>query len=335
MKKLFPDTFTVSILAIVALAVLVPCRGAAGRWVDATSQMAIAVLFFLQGVRLSSSAVIAGILHWRVHLIIFAATFLVFPLIGMGLRPLSGTALPPPLYAGLLFLCCLPSAVQASVIFTSVAGGNVAAALCSASLSSIVGIVLTPLLVGALLSAHGDVPMNGIGPLLLHLLLPFVVGQMLQTVIGPWVQRHSRMTQSVDRASVLLMVYAVISAATLSGAWSGVSRTDFIVLAAIEAALLATMLGLTAFAARCCGLSRADRIAVMFCGSKKSLVSGIPMANALFADVSVGLLVLPLMIFHQLQLMTCAVLAQRYGARMTGVETEAPGALHGEQFAER
>jgi solute carrier family 10 (sodium/bile acid cotransporter), member 7 len=336
MRKYLPDNFTASIIAIVALGVALPCHGQAARWVETVSQIAIALLFFLQGVRLSRSAVIAGILHWRLHLIIFTATFVVFPLMGIGLSPLSGTVLAPPLYIGLLFLCCLPSAVQASVVFTSVAGGNVPAALCSASLSSILGIVLTPLLVGVLLSAHGNVPVNGIGSIALHLLLPFIVGQLLQGAIGPWMQRHSPIVRLVDRASVLLMVYAVISAATLSGVWSRVSGMSFLVLVLVEGGLLGAMLGLTAFAARRFGLSREDEIAIVFCGSKKSLVSGIPMANALFTDISVGLVVLPLMIFHQLQLMACATLAQRYSARMTAIaETDAHDTLHSEQFAER
>src|SRR5206468_8985062 len=132
-----------------------------------------------QGARLSRAAIVAGALHWRLHLVVFAATFIVFPIVGLILRPLSGALLTPPLYLGLLFLCTLPSTVQASVAFTSIAGGNVAAALCSASLSSIIGMVLSPLLVGLLLQAQGGVSLNGIGTIVLHLLLPFLAGQVV------------------------------------------------------------------------------------------------------------------------------------------------------------
>jgi sodium/bile acid cotransporter 7 len=225
---------------------------------------------------------------------------------------LPGTVLAPPLYLGLVFLCTLPSAVQASVIFTSIAGGNVPAALCSASLSSVIGMVLTPLLVGLLLQAHGGASLNGVGSIALHLLLPFIAGQVLQSRIAAWMQRHGQGVMLVDRASVLLMVYGVFSAATLSGMWSHIPASSLLVVAIVDAALLATMMASTVLAARRLGFAREDEVAIVFCGSKKSLVTGIPMANALFAGASLGLVVLPLMIFHQLQLMACATLARRY-----------------------
>ncbi|HZD63216.1 MAG TPA: bile acid:sodium symporter, partial [Xanthobacteraceae bacterium] len=201
--------------------------------------------------------------------------------------------------------------------FTSIAGGNVAAALCSASLSSMIGIVLTPLLVGLLLQVHGEGSVNGIGSIATHLLLPFLAGQILQGALDDWMRRHRKLVGMVDRVAVLLMVYGAISAATLSGMWSRLPASSLLLLVLIDAALLTTMLGVTAFAARRIGLARGDEIAIVFCGSKKSLVTGIPMANALFPGPSLGLVVLPLMIFHQMQLMACAALARRYAARDT------------------
>jgi sodium/bile acid cotransporter 7 len=311
-SRLIPDGFTLAIIGIVVLSLVLPCAGESARWVAVGSEFAIALLFFLQGARLSRPAVLAGILHWRLHLIIFAATFVIFPVLGLALSLVSGTLLTPPLAIGLMFLCTLPSAVQASVAFTSIAGGNIAAALCSASLSSIIGIVLTPLLVGLLLQAHAGASLNGLGSVALHLLLPFLAGQALQVRIEAWMQRRARAVQLVDRASVLLMVYRVFSAATLSGMWSRVPSSSLLALTVVDAALLAAMLTATAFIARRFSLSREDEIAIVFCGSKKSLVTGIPMANTLFAGASLGLVVLPLMIFHQLQLMACATLARRY-----------------------
>src|SRR5215471_5574150 len=207
--RLIPDNFTLAIIGVVILALLLPCSGVAARWVAGGSEFAIALLFFLQGARLSRAAVLAGILHWRLHLIIFSATFVVFPLLGLALQPLSGSLLTPSLYVGLIFLCTLPSAVQASGVFTSIAGGNVAAALCSASLSSIIGVVLTPLLVGLLLHAHGEAAVNGVVSIATHLLLPFLAGQLVQSWIADWMQRHQRIVSLVDRGSVLLMVYGV------------------------------------------------------------------------------------------------------------------------------
>jgi sodium/bile acid cotransporter 7 len=209
--RLLPDSFTAAIIAVVALAAILPCSGDSARWVGIASEVAIAVLFFLQGARLSRSAVLGAALHWHLHGIILAATFLVFPLLGLALGTLAGTVLAPPLYVGLLFLCSLPSAVQASVVFTSIAGGNVVAALCSASLSGILGIVLTPLLVGLLLQVHGEGSVSGIGSIAAHLLLPFLAGQILQAIPDDWMRRHPKLVRTVDRVSVLLMVYAVIS----------------------------------------------------------------------------------------------------------------------------
>ena len=309
------DNFTLAIAAVMAAALVLPCRGETARLVGLASEVAIALLFFLQGVRLSRAVVLAGLTHWRLHLVVLAATFVVFPLLGLALAPLSGSLLAPSLYAGLLFLCTLPSTVQASVVFTSLAGGNVPAALCSASLSSLIGIVLTPIEVGLLLHARVDLSSGGSLKIVALLLLPFLAGQIAQRWLAPWMDRHRRLVGLVDRASVLLMVYSAFGAATVAGVWSRLPLGNLLVLAAVNGVLLGAMLTLTTLAARWLGLPRSDEIAITFCGSKKSLVTGIPMANALFSGSTLGLMVLPLVIYHQMQLMACALLAQRYAGR--------------------
>ena len=316
--RFLPDGFTLAILGVVVFAAFLPVRGEGARLVRIASQVAIALLFFLQGARLSRQAALAGILHWRLHLMIFVITFVVFPLLGLALQPLSGTLLAPPLYAGLLFLCTLPSTVQASVVFTSVAGGNVAAALCSASLSSIIGMALTPLLASLLLQAHGESSVNGLASIAPQLLLPFLLGQVLQVRLEPWMRRHQKTVRRVDIASIMLMVYGAISAATVSGMWSRLPVSSLVVLALVDGALLAVVLAFARFAARRLGFAREDEIPILFCGSQKSLVTGIPMANALFAGSKLGFVVLPLMIFHQMQFMACAALARRYAAAHPG-----------------
>jgi sodium/bile acid cotransporter 7 len=315
MRKLFqslPDGFTLSILAIVIIGAFFPCRGEFARWVGIASKIAISLLFFLQGARLSRTAVLAGILHWRLHLQIFSSTFIVFPLLGLALQPISGTVIAPPLYVGLLFLCTLPSTVQASVIFTSVAGGNVAAALCSASLSSIIGMALTPLLIGLLLHAHGESSLNGVVSIALQVLVPFVLGQIAQRRLEPWMKRNQKTVRRVDLGSVLLMVYGAISAATLSGMWRLLPVTSFLVLVAVDGVLLAVILSTNVFVTRRLGFARQDEIAIAFCGTQKSLIMGIPMANALFAGSTLGFVVLPMIVYHQMQFMTCANIARRY-----------------------
>lgn len=315
--RFLPDSFALSIVGVVMRGAFLPVQGETAAWVGIASQVAMAMLFFLQGVRLSRQAVLAGILHWRLHLTIFAATFVAFPLLGLALAPLSGPVLAPPIYLGVLFLCCLPSAVQSSVIFTSIAGGNVAAALCNASLSSILGMVLTPLLVGLLLHAQGEAPHGGMVKLIGLLLLPFVAGQALQRRLAPLIKQHQAWARRLDLGSALLVVYAAISAATLSGMWSRLPFESFIVLVAVDASLMAVMLAATTVAAHRLGFEREDRIAIVFCGAQKGLVTGVAMANALFVPATVGFVVLPLMIFHQMQFMVCAALAQRFARAMS------------------
>jgi solute carrier family 10 (sodium/bile acid cotransporter), member 7 len=312
--QFLPDGFTLSILAVVIFGALLPCSGEAAYWVGIGSKVAIGLLFFLQGARLSRAAVLAGILHWRLHLLIFTSTFIAFPLLGLALGPVSGTLIAPPLYVGLLFLCTLPSTVQASVIFTSIAGGNVAAALCSASLSSIIGMVLTPLLVGLLLHAHGEASLNGVVSIALQLLPPFIAGQVLQRWLEPWMKRNQKMVRRVDLGSILLMVYGAISAATLSGMWQLLPAQSFLALVLVDGILLAVMLSFNLFAARRLAFAREDEMAIAFCGTQKSLIMGIPMANALFAGSTLGFVVLPMIVYHQLQFMACAGLARRYAS---------------------
>ncbi len=201
-----PDEFTLAMAATVAIALLAPCYGAGAEIFAALTSAAIGLLFFLQGARLSRGAVAAGASHWRLHLVIFTATFVLFPLAGLALRPLASALLAPPMVLGFIFLCALPSTVQTSIAFTSIAGGNIAAALCSASASSLVGIAATPLLAAVLLHAHGGFSFDALRSIAFELLAPFVAGQALQRWIGAFVQRHRKMLGMVDRGSVLLIV---------------------------------------------------------------------------------------------------------------------------------
>lgn len=322
-----PDPFTLALLATVALASLLPPRGAAAAGFDRATDAAIALLFFLHGARLARAAILAGITHWRLHLAILASTFLLFPLLGLALKPLAGALLTPELYAGVLFLCALPSTVQSSIAFTSLAGGNVPAAVCAASASNLLGIFLTPLLAGALLATRGGLaaPLTAVRDIVLLLLVPFAAGHLLRPWLGGWAERHRRLLRYTDQGTVLLVVYSAFGAAVASGLWRDTPARALAGTLAIAALLLAAALGLTAFAGRRLGFDRADRIALLFCGSKKSLASGVPMAKLLFAGQAAGLgaIVLPVIVFHQMQLMVCAAIAQRYAAQARRAPTPA------------
>ncbi len=310
------DPFLLALLTTVGLAALFPASGALVGWVDVAADIAIALLFFFHGAKLSREAIMAGIGHWRLHLTVLATTFVLFPLLGLGMGLLPAWLLSPGIAGGLLYLCLLPSTVQSSIAFTSMAGGNVPAAICSASASNLLGIFITPVLVGLLMQTNGEagISLHAIESILLQLLVPFVGGHLLRPLIGGFVARHKQLIGYSDRGSILLVVYSAFSAAVAEGLWHKVAPIDLVTILVASTVLLALVLGLSALAGRLLGFNRADRITLIFCGSKKSLVSGVPMAGVLFSAGQVGLLILPLMIFHQIQLIVCTWLAGRFRA---------------------
>ncbi|AVV45543.1 bile acid:sodium symporter [Streptomyces sp. P3] len=305
------DPYILLLLATVGLAALFPARGAAADVASGASTAAIAFLFFLYGARLSTREALDGLKHWRLHVTVLACTFVVFPLLGLAARGLVPVLLTHPLYQGLLFLTLVPSTVQSSIAFTSIARGNVPAAICAGSFSSLVGIVVTPLLAAALLGSNGvGFSADSVVGIVLQLLVPFLAGQVLRRWIGGFVTRHKKVLALVDRGSILLVVYTAFSEGVVQGIWHRVSAVRLGGLLVVEAVLLAVMLALTWYGGRALRFGRADRIALQFAGSKKSLASGLPMASVLFG-AHASLAVLPLMLFHQMQLMVCAVIAKR------------------------
>ena len=317
LRNLKPDNFTIALLVTVALASLLPCSGTTAVVFGNITTIAIGLLFFLHGAKLSREAVVAGALHWRLHLLVLASTFVLFPLLGLALRPLALTFLSPELYMGILFLCALPSTVQSSIAMTAMARGNVPAAICSASASNFIGIFLAPILVGLLVAkgAESKSSIDAVLSIVMQLLLPFLAGQFLRRWIGRWVDRHKATLKYVDQGSILLVVYTAFSEAVNEGIWHTLSVETLVALGLISLLLLALVLGISTFVSRRLGFSKEDEIAIVFCGSKKSLASGVPMAKVLFSTRSLGMVILPLMLFHQIQLMVCAVIAQRYARR--------------------
>ncbi|MFD3540677.1 bile acid:sodium symporter family protein [Streptomyces sp. NPDC058662] len=308
------DPYVLALLGTVGLAALVPARGLAATVAGGASTAAVALLFFLYGARLSSREVLDGLRHWRLHVTVLACTFLLFPLLGLAAGALVPTLLTPALHSGLLFLCMVPSTIQSSIAFTSIARGNVPAALCAGSFSSLAGILLTPLLATALLGGEaGGFSSDSLLRIGLQLLLPFLLGQVLRRWVGGFLGHHRKVLGRVDRGSILLVVYAAFSAGMVAGIWHQVSVPRLGALLLVEAVLLALMLLATWYGAKRLGFDRADRVAVQFAGSKKSLAAGLPMASVLFG-AQAGLAALPLMLFHQMQLMVCAVLARRHAA---------------------
>ena len=311
-----PDPLIVLIILAVIIAIIAPARGNFADIFGQLTNVAIALLFFLYGARLSTQEALNGLKHWRLHLTILAFTFVVYPLIGIALRPLTAV-ISHDMYLGILFLTLVPSTVQSSVAFTSIAKGNVAGAIVSASASNLVGVIITPLLVMFLMGTGGGVHIDTsvFGEIALLLLAPFVLGQLTRRWVGKVAQ--SKATKVVDRGSIAMVVYSAFPKGVVDGIWSSISLWDLAFLVVFAAAFVAFMLWLTRKASQKMGFNRADTIAIEFCGSKKSLATGLPMASVIFASggASLGLLILPLMIYHQVQLMMCSWLAARYAQR--------------------
>ncbi len=305
------DAYLLALAATVALAALLPARGTAAEVAGGASTGAVALLFFLYGARLSTAEALDGLKHWRLHLTVLACTFVAFPLLGLASGGLVPYVLTPELQAGFLFLCLVPSTIQSSIAFTSIARGNVPAAICAGSFSSLAGILVTPLLAALLLgSAGGGLSADSLLKIVFQLLVPFLAGQLLRRWVGGLLTRHRKVLGLVDRGSILLVVYTAFSEGMVAGVWHQVTPARLGALLAAEAVLLALMLTLSWYGARRLGFGRADRIAIQFAGSKKSLAAGLPMASVIFG-AHASLAVLPLMLFHQMQLMVCAVIAKR------------------------
>ena len=312
------DRFLVAIIIAAVVASILP---ASGVWADVlgwATSAAISLLFFLYGARLSPAETLAGLRHWRLHATILAFTYVLFPLIGLALVAATRTVLSPGLQAGLLYLTLVPSTVQSSIAFTSIARGNVAGAVVSASASNILGVFLTPLLCWLLMSGTGQVAFttSTIIEIVLQIFLPFVLGQLSRRWTAGYVAAHPEL-KLVDRGSIVLVVYSAFSEGMREGMWSQTSAADLGMLVVLSLLILAVMLALTWSVARRLGFNRADAIAIQFCGTKKSLASGLPMAGVLFAGQPLGLLMLPLVLFHQAQLMACSALAGRYARSTT------------------
>jgi sodium/bile acid cotransporter 7 len=320
--RLRPDNFTLAIFGAVVVASFLPVSGSAASALKVVTNLAIALLFFMHGAKISRQAALAGLTHWRLHLVILAATFVLFPLIGLVIAG-SRLPVPPEMMVGILYMTVLPSTVQSSIAFTSIGKGNVAAAVCAASASNLFGIFLTPALVSLMLSGSGvSLGWDAVEGIAVQLLLPFLAGQALQPWIGGFIARHKAALTFFDRGSILLIVYLAFSEAVIGHLWQDVSVATLMLLIGLNAAVLAAVLTATTLASRWLGFSTPDEIAIVMCGSKKSLASGVPMANILFAGQNLGMIVLPIMIFHQIQLMVCAVLAQRYARRLDAEPAE-------------
>ncbi len=318
--KLKFDWFLTGMILAIVLAWQFPGPGAAGGWMhpELLTKAGIALIFFLHGVALSFPSLKAGALNWRLHLLVQTSTYLMFPLLGfLALKLLDGRV-AAGLSLGFFYLCALPSTVSSSVAFTAAARGNVAGAVFNATLSSLLGVVLTPLWIGFVLKTSGQTLDYGpvIFDLFRWLILPLGLGQLARPLIGAWVQRHKSKIGLADRATILVLVYTSFCDSFKQGVWSNNGLMTLLWVALGSGVILALAIGFTTWSARALGFNTGDRIAAIFCGSKKTLASGVPMAKLIFgAHPAIGLILLPIMVYHALQLLVCGVLAERWSKR--------------------
>lgn len=310
------DGYITALAGAMAVATLLPCEGETARVFHALGMVAITSLFFLQGARLSRASVVHGMTNWRLHATIGVTTFGLFPSLGLALLGLFPDLLPRLLRLGVLFLCVLPSTVQASVALVSIARGNVAAAVCAATVSNVAGIVLAPWMFGALARLHGHgIDLNVVRSVALQLLLPFAAGHLLQPWIGGWAVRNRRLLSMTDRGSILILVYIAFSVAVTRGIWQQTPPVILLALALILALLLVTVLLVLAFAGRALGFSSADKAALMLCGSQKSVVTGVPIAFTIVSGAVIGPIMLPMMLYAPMELVAGAWIARFFGQR--------------------
>lgn len=315
-RKLIPDPFLLFLVGTVLLATFLPAQGVFATVVHWLSIATVVLLFFFHGAKLAREQVIAGLTHWRLHLAILGSTFVMFPIIGVVGTKLLGGLIPAELAIGLLFLCALPSTVQSSIAFVGLARGNVGAAVASASASQMLGIFMTPLLMGLLASTHGGTGgLSDIGEVALQILVPFVAGHLMRPLLKDWIAANKQLVAMTDRSTILIAVYGAFSSAVLGGIWHQLPSSALAILFVIDLVLLGIGLSFTWGLGLLCGFSREDRVALVFCGTKKSLVQGVPMARVLFPGGQAGVILLPIMLFHQMQLMACAFIAKAWSER--------------------
>lgn len=316
LKRVGLDRYMMLLVATVLLASFAPAQGAFAGVLKHVTYWAVALLFFIYGAKLSTATILAGFANWKLQIGVLLCTFALFPLLSLGANELALLGLPAAIGIGFLYIGVLPSTVQSSIAFTSVSNGNVAGAVCAASISNLIGVIASPLLFALLIpstSGYG-VDASAVWKIVQQILLPFAVGQLCRPLLSGFLNRHKLPTMIVDRGSILLIVYSAFSAGVVNGIWQVVSPTDLGLLIALCAALLAAVMGIALLAGKLAGMPKADLLSLFYCGSTKSLATGLPMAGILFAGQDISLLVLPLMVFHLLQLVVCALISQRVKA---------------------
>ncbi len=317
LARIFPDRFILILLVTVLVASIFPVEDAVLRGVTMLSHIAIFSLFFFHGLRMAHKDVAQGLKHWRLQLAVFGVGYGLIPLMAVMMSLVLPGILPPLVWTGILFLAVLPSTVQSAIAYASMAGGNVAASVIAAAGSNLLAVVATPvlfaLIAGGGAAGVGGVGGDAIGRVVALLLVPFILGQASQYWLSAWATRHRAWIGRLDKTTIIIAVYVAFSAAAAQGLWARLDGGTLTIMSAVVIALQAFAFAAAARVGRIVGFNRADRITLLFSGAHKSLATGAPIAGILFTGAQAGFIILPLILYHQLQLMVSAWIAARLG----------------------
>lgn len=311
------DRFTITLLSSIFLASILPLSDKISHHISQLSDLGISLLFFLHGARLSRKSVYDGLSHWRLHTLILACSFVLFPLLAQCLQPIAEYILTPQLALGIVFLSILPSTVQSSIAFTAIAGGNVSAAVCAASFSSVFGIFITPIIFTLLIGAQNTSQhqTSEVYTILIQLILPFTLGHCLRPWISTWVAKKNALLKVLDQGTIVLIVFSAFISAKHDHLWQQIPIMVLANLILLLIVFFGLLFAITKFLSRRLGFSTKDEIAIIFCGSKKSLANGVMMAKMLLPATGLSATILPLIIYHQVQLIICAMIAAHYAKK--------------------
>lgn len=315
MRRSFIDPFVIAIAVTVFIAYLIPYPGTKESpfHLDEIANIGVSVIFLLYGVQLGPEKLKTGITNTKLHLVIQASTFILFPVIIILLKPLFNTVFLQQVWLPFFFLAALPSTVSSSVVMVSIAGGNIPAAIFNASISSMLGVFITPLWMSIFLKQTGNVELGGIIiKLLLQVLLPVIIGLFLHKKFGQKAEKNKKKLKLFDQSVILLIIYCSFSESFYEGVFKNFDALYLGEILLMAIALLFTVYGIITIVTKALHFDLKDQITATFCGSKKSLVHGTVMSKVLFANAAgTGLILLPLMMYHAMQLLIISIIAGR------------------------
>ena len=313
------DLFFLAILAVIVLAYLFPFWGSSQSPIplNVMGSIGVSLIFFFYGLKLSPLKIRTGLKNWKLHLLVQLSTFLLFPIIVLLALPFVADGASNMYWLSFLFLAAIPSTVSSSVVMVSVAKGNVPAAIFNASISGLIGIVITPLWMGLFL--QGSATEFELGPvyvkLLSQILLPVLLGLALQKYLGRFAGKYSRVLSYFDKAVILLIVFKSFADSFYENLFAGIQFFELILLSVATLLLFLVVYFCIGWWALQLGFNREDRITALFCGTKKSLVHGTVFSKILFsASFPIAVILLPLMLFHAFQLLLTSIFAAKFAA---------------------